>query len=149
MHSSRMRTVHCNGRPGVSASGPRGCVCLWSQGYTSLGRDPSGHSSRMHTIRFSGCIRGGMSASVPRGCLPLVLGVCLPRVRGDTTPGQTLAGHTPPSRHPPCPVHAGIHPSVQCMLGYTTLWTEFLTHACENITLLLRTVKNVIKHVIM
>ena len=33
----------------------------------------------------------------------------------------------------------------QCMLGYTPLlWTEFLTHACENITfpqLLLRTVK--------
>ena len=36
-------------------------------------------------------------------------------------------------------------PLRQCMLGYTPLWTEFLTHACENITfaqLLLRTVMN-------
>ena len=23
---------------------------------------------------------------------------------------------------------------LQCMLGYTSLWTEFLKHACENIT---------------
>ena len=77
---------------------------------------------------------GGVSASGPRGQTP-------PR---QTPPGQksprqkpprhTLPwadippGQTPPGRHPPMPsafwdtphpVHAGIHPATQCMLGYT------------------------------
>ena len=71
MHSSRMRTVHCNGHLGV------------------------------------GCLPGGC---LPRGCLP---GECIPACNGADTP-------------------------------LLQPWTEFLTHACENITfpqLLLQTVK--------
>ena len=75
------------------------------------------------------CIPGGClpSAAVAvggvggRGCLPGDGGVC---------PGGVFAQ-----------VHAGIH--------ITPLWTEFLTHACENITfpqLRLRTVKIVLKN---
>ena len=52
-------------------------------------------------------------------------GICLwGAYPGGVCPGGCLLGgvcHTPP---------------VQCMLGYTPspLWSEFLTHACENIT---------------
>ena len=44
----------------------------------------------------------GVCVSGPGRCLPLI------------PPGQTSPGQTP---H--CLVHAGIHPPVQCMLGYT------------------------------
>ena len=46
-------------------------------------------------------------------------GVC-PIACWDTPPwAQTPQADTPLCRHPlPCPVHAGIHPPVQCMLGY-------------------------------
>ena len=78
------------------------------------------HSSRIRTVRCSGRRGGG--------------GVCLGRwvsaQEGGVCPGR---GCLP--RAGSDPVHAGIHPP---------LWTEFLTHACENITfpqLLLRTVK--------
>ena len=84
MHSSRMRTVRCSGRPGVSAQ--------------------------------EGCLARGVSAYG---------GVCLsvywcwdthtPRV--DTPPGSDQGGCV--SQH---------------ALRHTPLWTEFLTHACENIT---------------
>ena len=80
------------------------------------------HSSRMRNVRCSG--RHG-------GCLP-VEGVCLWRVSacGGCLPvgGVCLVSATPPPSA--CwdthsyPVHAGIHTS--------PMWTEFLTHACEN-----------------
>ena len=58
---------------------------------------------------YTDCREGGVC---PGGCLPMG-GVC-----------------------------QGVYPSMhweggcllQCMLGYTPPWTEFLTHACENIT---------------
>ena len=70
-----------------------------------------------------------VSHSVYRGCLPPPLG----RPPGQTPPtGQTAPGRPPwaaplpsacwdthpPGHTPPCPVHAGIHPPAQCMLGY-------------------------------
>ena len=75
---------------------------------------------------------------IPVGCVPsaavAVGGVCLP--------GGCITACT--GRGVSAPVHAGIQRGVsakgclpQCTLGYTPptpLWTEFLTHACENIT---------------
>ena len=50
-------------------------------------------------------------------------GVCLPLPPGRRPlcrhPRQTPPGRHPLGRHPSCPVHAGIHPPAQCMLGYT------------------------------
>ena len=37
----------------------------------------------------------------------------------DTLPGQTPPGQTPPWADTPHPMHTGIHPLAQCMLGYT------------------------------
>ena len=76
----------------------------------------------MHTVRCSGHLRGGVCLG---GCLSEE-GVCL---RGMSAWGGVSAWwvHTPWTRRQMFP-----------------LWTEFLTHACENITfpwLLLRTVK--------
>ena len=54
-----------------------------------------------------------ISHSVHRGCLPHTL------LFRHTPWADTPTGLIPPGRHPPCPVHAGIHsPPVQCMLGY-------------------------------
>ena len=41
--------------------------------------------------------------------------------QADTSPGRHPSGQTLPlCRHPPCPVHTGIHtPPLQCMLGYS------------------------------
>ena len=39
----------------------------------------------------------------------------------DTPPADSLWADTLLGRYPPCPVHAGIHTSTQCMLGYTPL----------------------------
>ena len=81
------------------------------------------HSSRMRTARFNGHF-GGRGRIL--GSLPLGLG------RGSVHP----PGQTPPGRHAPLPISFwDISPPP---------WTEFLTHACENITfpqLLLRPVK--------
>ena len=77
------------------------------------------HSSRIRTVCCSAHLHG-------RGCLPLVK---TPPHRKTPTWGDIPPGQTPPP---------------QCMLGYTRLWTEFLTETCENITFLqlrLRTVK--------
>ena len=79
------------------------------------------HSSRMRTARFSSHICPPWSAyrDVPGGCLPWE---CLPW------------GCLPRRVYTLCPLHAGIHPPP---------WTDWMTHACENITfpqLLLRTV---------
>ena len=72
--------------------------------------------------QVSYCPRGGGG-----GCLRLVLGrgcVCHTHPGVDTPPdhpsppGQTPPRQTPPGRHTR-PVHAGIHPPVQCMLEYT------------------------------
>ena len=86
------------------------------------------HSSRMRTVSCSGRLMGG-------GCLPsgvsawgCLSGGCLPRRGRGVCPGgvclEVSAGGE------------GVHP---------LLWTEFLTHTCENITfpqLRLRTIKN-------
>ena len=66
------------------------------------------------------------------GCLPLGLEGCLPL-------GLGRGVYTPLGRHPQADM-----PPAHCILGYILPWTEFLTHACENITfpqLLLRPVK--------
>ena len=65
------------------------------------------HSSRMHTVRCSSRLPGGVC---PGGCLP-----------GGVYPGGVCSG--------------GVWPGGACPVRCTpTLWTEFLTHACENIT---------------
>ena len=107
MHSSRMRTVRCSGRRGRGGGLPRGYVCL-GEGVSVQGE----------------------------GCLPRGRGVC---------PGEGVSaqGGVMSAQGGVCPrwcvsQHAlGRGRCVpQCMLGYTppSLWTEFLTHACENIT---------------
>ena len=55
------------------------------------------HLSVSHSVQ-----RGGVSASVHAGI-------------------HTSTGRHPPRQNPSCPVHAGIRPSAQCMLGYTPL----------------------------
>ena len=73
----------------------------------------------MRTVRCSGR-RGGGGVCLGRECLP----------RGVSAQGGVCWGCTPPGPR-------GRHP--------LPMWTEFLTHACENITfpqLLLRTVKS-------
>ena len=93
------------------------------------------HSSRMRTVRYSGRLGGGEGVGVcpggvsAWGCLPR--GVCVSVCLGSICPGGwvCLSGGVCPSmqwgRHHPRPP-----------------WTEFLTHACKNITFpqLLRTV---------
>ena len=75
------------------------------------------HSSRMRTVRCSyrlgGCLPGGVSSQWGEGCLPV--GVCLPKGEGVMPCGMYIP--RPRVRNPP-------------------LWTEFLTHTCENITFL-------------
>ena len=72
------------------------------------------HSSRMRTVHCSG--RRGWGGLLARGCLPAW--GCLP---------HCILGYLPVGLPQ---VHAGIHPP---------MWTEFLTHACENITFTLPT----------
>ena len=100
------------------------------------------HSSRMCTTRSSSC--WGRFASVhagihPPGCgpgdLPWVGAWRPPLARPlNFPPGfgpgnlQGMLGY-----HPLLQGMLGYH--LQCMLGYNSLWTEFLTHATENITL--------------
>ena len=72
------------------------------------------HLSVSHSVHWVG------------GCLPLI-GGCLPLIGGCVCQPQA---DTPLGRHPPCPVHARIHPlpsacwdthlPAQCMLGYTS-----------------------------
>ena len=82
------------------------------------------HSSRMRTVRCSGCLIWGGEVSA-RGASAQG-GVCLGGVclGGRCLPGGVyLGGHTPPP-----------------------LWTEFLTHACENITFPQLHLRTVITH---
>ena len=73
---------------------------------------------------------------IPVGCLPSTAVAaevgCIPACTGQgrvSAQGGCVAGGV-------CP--GGVCPGgclLKCMLGYThPLWTEFLTHACENIT---------------
>ena len=65
-------------------------------------------------------------------------GVCL----GGYLPGGSAQGVSATHPHP---VHAGIQTPSPVQAGTPRLWTEFLTHTCENGTslqLLLRTVKS-------
>ena len=82
------------------------------------------HSSRMRTVRCSGRRgKGGM-------CLPR--GVCLGR-GGCVYPGVSARGCLPGSVRPGgCLPGGGVCPSA-CWDTYRhSVWTEFLTHACEN-----------------
>ena len=97
--------------------------------------------------RFGRCcevpceINNQSQEGIPVGCvLPTsvaILGSCLQRgvvCLGDDCLGGVCLGV--------CVCPGGCIPPVHCMLGHSPLWTEFLTHACENITfrqLLLRT----------
>ena len=162
-----MRIAYCSGRRGKGVC-PEGCLpggCVYPGGLPGgcLSRGVSAWRSLPHTP--AQCMLG---YTPPAQCM---LGYkppaqCMLRYTHTPCPVHDEI-HTPePSacwgtHRPPCPVHAGIHtppawcmlgytPPVQCMLGYTypvhagiPPWTEFLTHACENITfpqLLLRTV---------
>ena len=93
------------------------------------------HPSRMCTTCFNNHLQRGLSARwcLPRGCLP---GGC-PLVNTLLDP----EAHTPRPRGAP-PGSRGTHPlPIACW--DTTPRTEFLPHACENITfpqLLLRAV---------
>ena len=111
------------------------------------------HSSRMHTVRCCGRLGREGDWLVEVGCV-CPGGVYL----GGLSAGGSARGIHPPwgpeadipsptktrgrhpldqSQTPRSPVHAGTHPLLPP-------WTEYLTHACENITftqLLLRTVK--------
>ena len=79
------------------------------------------HSSRMHTAH---------SLTVCHG-----RSICL----GDSPPPHTPpATHTPRHAHPPCmppAMHAPLPCTPPSMHTPPPLWTEFLTHASENITL--------------
>ena len=97
------------------------------------------HSSRMRTVRFSGRL-SYHARPMPR--IP-------PTVH---TPPMRMppAMHAPPFMLLPCmplPTHAPCHACPSAPMPPAThphLWTEILTHACENITfpqLLLRKVK--------
>ena len=83
------------------------------------------HSSRMRTVHCSSHVPGrGVSAQGV--CLSRGVCVCLPR--GDVCPGGVCPGGCLPGG---CVCLGG------CLPGGCTpppLWTEFLTHACENIT---------------
>ena len=129
MHASRMRTVRRSGwwgvypsihwaggcvsrisivSRGVSAWG-RVCVCVCAQGVSAQGGG---------VCPGRGCLpREGLPAQgvcIQEGCLP---GGYLPQFMLGDTPLCVSGGMS-------APVHAGIHPP----------WTEFLTHAYENIT---------------
>ena len=132
-----------------------GTLCLWYRGSASgLGVSASGPRGGGCPPLVSGglLVQAGISASNPRRCLPLVLGgVCL-GVPGagvclwvDTNLGRHPWADTPLGRQPLPIACLGSHPA-HCMLGSqpSPPGTEFLTHACENITFLqlrLRAVK--------
>ena len=115
MHSSRMRTgrsltICCSMLPGGGCLLPGGCL-IWG-GVCSRGVSGRGVSAP------GGYLVGGVSAPggvCSQGCLVLGGGAwswgCVPG------PGGCITACTEVDPHPP------------------PLWTEFLTHACENITL--------------
>ena len=86
------------------------------------------HSSRMRTTRFNCHLRSGWACPgvcvggervSAQGC------VCDRRGEGCLPRGCGPRGRSPRPR--------GRHPPAHCMLGYTPpQWTEFLTHAREN-----------------
>ena len=113
------------------------------------------HSSRMHTVRCSGrlsCHAHSLPLQhtppvmhAPLPCMPLpctapyhpwppamhklpAIHAPLPHMPPATHP---LATH-PPATHSPC--HACPSPHHACHVCMPPLWTEFLTHASENIT---------------
>ena len=108
------------------------------------------HSGRMRTVRCSGCLgvcvyRGCLS----RGCLPRVCVAETRQIRGRHPPPQTRGRHPPGKEADSPPPTRGRHPGTGGSACWDThpLWTEFLTHACENIyfpQLRLRTVINTI-----
>ena len=133
MHSSRMRTgrsliVCCSLLPGEGVSGPGGCL-LWG------GLVPGG------------CLLWGVGVSTQGGvCSQGVGGVC----SGGSSPGGVSApgGSGPGGLLLGGVCSRGSGPGVGLLQGGwcipacteadtlpLPLWTEFLTHACENITL--------------
>ena len=145
MHCSRIHTVRCSGclMGGGGVCLPRGGICLGvsAQGGICLG---------VCLPRNGGLPREGVC---PEGSVCLG-DVCLSAWWGVSAQGVSacLSGGCLPRAS----AQGGVCPGAVCLEGvclsaggvYTspTLWTEFLTHACENITfpqLLLRTVKRV------
>ena len=99
------------------------------------------HSSRMRTVRCSGHLSC-------HACMPLATHTPLPHMPPAMHASLPHLPHTPlPHTHPchtclPLATHAPLPRMPPCHTPHP-MWTEFLTHACENITfpqLLLRTV---------
>ena len=88
------------------------------------------HSSRMRTVRCSGRL---FCHACPLPCTPPVMHTPPPCTSLPHIPPQP---HTPPAMHAPlqCPSLPHTPPAIHAPTMYTPLWTEFLTHACENIT---------------
>ena len=102
------------------------------------------HSSRMRTARSSSRPGGGLypppPGSRPHQSRPPQLQTRQTPSRPSTPLGADSLDQAPPwTRQPPAARHAGIaHPPAARHAGIpppTPLWTEFLTHASENITL--------------
>ena len=127
MHSSRMRTVLSSSRlPGGGGVCPGGGV------YPSIQRQTRGVSTQWVCVSQH-ALRQTRGSVCPGGCV--CLGVCLPRggvsqhalrqTRGSVCPGGCVCLGV-------CP---GGCVSQHALRQTPALWTEFLTHASEDITL--------------
>ena len=123
-------------------------TCHFSSSKTQIWRDLSG----LMYLRSTQCFSFSLNAYIPLtnvknecipvGCVPpaavaiqgglpqCMLGYTTPPGCGPGDPPQMWAWR-PPSGYLQCMLRYHL----QCMLGYHPLWTEFLTHASENITL--------------
>ena len=131
-----MRTVFIGGSKGGAPRMPPGCKFFHF--HAAFGKKcakqeciPVGcvlsaarcSGSRGGAVCLWGCFYLGCVCLPRRGCLSRGWCVCVCPRGGlpHTSHAQCMLGYLPPG-----PVHAGINPSPP--------WTEFLTHACENIT---------------
>ena len=90
------------------------------------------HSSRMRTARSSSRLGGVSTRLPPEQTPPGADPPKRPAARHAGIPPAMHAGIASPRR--PAARHAGIPPAMHAGIA-PPLWTEFLTHACENITL--------------
>ena len=122
MHSSRMRTIHCSGRLSCH-------TCPLPTTHTHCHAHPLPHMPACQT-------HAACHAHVPYHTCHPAIHACLPHM--------PPAMHMSPTTHAPLPC---MLPPLLCVSPHMPLtpllWTEFLTHACENTTfpqLLLQTV---------